>query len=401
VSLAGLRGASVLALGAAAYAAAWAFGSRPLAVVGLGLACVGAAALAWRRLVPGSMTLAARLEPARACEGERATMELALDRGRAIPLASTTVDAEWPRLGAHHVALRGRGAVARGEIVLDRLPRGIHAASRVVATLEDPFGLEPVSRELQPPPPLIVHPRVVRLDALFAHGLLSGGATRVRRPRAGSGDVRSVRPYRAGEPLRSVHWPSTARRGALMLRELEEPGDGGLVILLDCDPVAAWGELPDTPFEAAVRAAGSIAVSVAASGRDVLVCTNGRADVAVRVGPQTVAEALDALAGIEADAPGPLLLALSRPHGPVARAGDLVVVTATADGGSTAALRARAGALVWVDAASWADRRVRRGPGRAAWVVALAAAGVPVATVGRGDDLALALGAAAPSRERA
>ena len=37
------------------------------------------------------------------------------------------------------------------------------------------------------------------------------------------GEPRGVRPYRPGDPRRCVHWPATAHRGELMVREMERP----------------------------------------------------------------------------------------------------------------------------------------------------------------------------------
>ena len=51
----------------------------------------------------------------------------------------------------------------------------------------------------------------------------------VSAPRAGSGmELFGVREYRAGDPLRRIHWRSSARLGELVVREYEPPGaDGG------------------------------------------------------------------------------------------------------------------------------------------------------------------------------
>ncbi len=375
-------------LGVVAYGAAWAFGSRALAVVGIGLALAGGAALVWRRLARGPLTLTVRAAPAPASEGDDVRLEVVLRRGQALPLAATSVELRWPHLEPRCVALRGSGRTLRGEALLVDVPRGIHRAERVVAVHEDPLGLERVSVDLPVPPPLLVRPRVVALDWLFADGPLYGAATRARRPRAGAADIRSVRPYREGEPLRGVHWPTTARRGALTMKELEDTSDGEPVVLLDCDPLAAVGRPPDTPFEAAVRAAGSIALAMARRGRSALLLTTGQRTEVVRIGPRAPDDALDALAGVEADARAPLAAVLAQTQGPLAGAREVIVVTARADAAATALLRSRASALVWVDAASWAGRR---GP-PAAGLAALAAAGMPVATVRRGDDLAAALG---------
>ena len=59
----------------------------------------------------------------------------------------------------------------------------------------------------------------------------------------GGGDtVRSVRPYVPGDPARLVHWPTSARRGELVVREYEPPPALGVALVVDlrgADPETA------------------------------------------------------------------------------------------------------------------------------------------------------------------
>ncbi len=57
----------------------------------------------------------------------------------------------------------------------------------------------------------------------------------VAAPRAGTGtEMFGVREYRPGDPLRRIHWRSSARHGELIVREFEPPGVQTLGIF--CDP---------------------------------------------------------------------------------------------------------------------------------------------------------------------
>jgi uncharacterized protein (DUF58 family) len=56
-------------------------------------------------------------------------------------------------------------------------------------------------------------------------------------PRAGWGnELFGVREYRPGDPLRRIHWRSSARHGELVVREYEPPGVQTLRILVDPSP---------------------------------------------------------------------------------------------------------------------------------------------------------------------
>jgi hypothetical protein len=103
--------------------------------------------------------------------------------------------------------------------------------------------------------------------------------------------------------------------------------------------------------------------------------------------------ALTALAVTEADARHGLARSLNVEYAPLARSGELVVVTATLEPASVTSLLGFAArrlvSVVWIDAPSWASRPTRATPS----VLRLSASGIPVAVVRRGDDLAGALGA--------
>jgi uncharacterized protein (DUF58 family) len=245
---------------------------------------------------------------------------------------------------------------------------------------------------------VIVRPRLVELDGLFSDSGRAGGAGRRLLLRRTAGfDFHSVRNYEPGESLRRVHWPTSARRGQLMVKELEDTSNDGVVVVLDCDPTGAVGEPPDSSFDAAVRAAGSILWAHAARGRPAMLVStgHGRPPVSVRSVAAELDGAVTALAAAEADARYGLARFLAGDHAGIAGSAELAIVTATIDQAAFAAVlglcRRHVVSVVWVDAASFAGRPTRAGAG----VLRLAAHGVPSAVVRRGDDLAVALSAPA------
>lgn len=73
-----------------------------------------------------------------------------------------------------------------------------------------------------------------------------------------SGDqVRGVRDYAPGDPLRLVHWPATARRGAVVVKEFEQPEQPRLELLVDLRGPATAAE------QAAERAMGLVCDALA------------------------------------------------------------------------------------------------------------------------------------------
>jgi uncharacterized protein (DUF58 family) len=75
--------------------------------------------------------------------------------------------------------------------------------------------------------------------------------------RSGGDTVRAVRPYVAGDPARFVHWPTSARRGVLVVREQEPPAALGVALIVD---------LHGSAVEAAASRAAGIAIATLAAG---------------------------------------------------------------------------------------------------------------------------------------
>lgn len=114
-----------------------------------------------------------------------------------------------------------RGGEQRGFLVRTRLiRRGVYTLGPGTLTTGDVFGLFVRKRRFPHTETLVVYPRVVDLPTFPdpTVGLPGGEALRLR------GDVITpnaigVREYAPGDPLKRIHWPSTARRGRLMVKE--------------------------------------------------------------------------------------------------------------------------------------------------------------------------------------
>lgn len=76
-------------------------------------------------------------------------------------------------------------------------------------------------------------------------------ADSVLAARPGGEAVRTLREYVQGDAARLVHWPSTARRGQLVVKELEEPDRPGLVLRVEL------GGTPEQVEDIAARAMGA------------------------------------------------------------------------------------------------------------------------------------------------
>jgi uncharacterized protein (DUF58 family) len=387
------RGRSVLGLGLGVYLAAWAFGSKPLYPVATGLLLVVVVAWVWVRLANRPFRVRRGWGDREHLEGDDVPVVVELDAsGSVLPAAATLIE-RVGRLGEQRQPLRRHGRRLSVRYVLARLPRGRYAFEDVRVEIADPFGLESVAVALPAPGALLVYPRLVRLERLFSEsGAHAHDGRRLLLRRHSGFELHGVREYEQGESLRRVHWRSTARRGQLMVKELEDAPRDEIAVLLDADASAVVGD----SFDVQVRAAGSILDSYVHRGRRaVLVVNSERRDVQqVHSAAADWRRALELLAAAEPTGRSTVARLLAEHDGPAARALELAVVTARlepelVDRLVQRALSRRKVSLVHIDAASFNGAPRRPEP----LLLRLQTAGVPVAIVRAGDDLGAALGA--------
>ena len=376
------RGRAVAVLAGATYLAAWAFGTRALypAAVGLGLAVL--LGWGWVRTLKRPLVLRRSLGSADHLEGDDVPVVLEAVLRPPAPRALNVVDDVEGR-GGQEVRLMRDGGELLGRYVLRSVPRGRYSFVGARALFEDPFGLFRAESPAGGEATLLVYPRLVEIDRLFSE---AGGAAqeggRLLMRRTSGFDLHSVRDYQEGESLRKVHWRTTARRGRLMVKELEDTPHDEVAILLDADSRYVVGD----SFDVQVRAAGSILRVHALRGRRALLSVTTSPAEHRRVtsfdGEWQLAREL--LASVRPEGREPVEAFLVRDSSPAAHAAELVVITsflsprlADALVDRTLAYRPASLVLVRPDGDGVRDPLLLR----------LFAAGVPVAVIRPADDL--------------
>lgn len=114
---------------------------------------------------------------------------------------------------------------------------------------------------------LLIYPRVVQLPQIELPRGSAGGTAPRRRPLLGVQPAASVRDYARGDSLRYVHWPSTARRGELTVKELELEPSGDVWVVLDLDEAVQRGAGRTGTLEYGIVLAASLAAEMVA-GRE-------------------------------------------------------------------------------------------------------------------------------------
>lgn len=129
--------------------------------------------------------------------------------------------------------------------------RGMHEFGPLRATLTDPLTIARRSVRLEGTSRVLVLPR--RIDLPRGPRPVAGrvpGDQGAGTPRPFGDDVGMIREYVLGDDLRRIHWPATAHRASLMVRQPESRQRQRGVVLVD--------RRPSPGFELVIEAAASI-----------------------------------------------------------------------------------------------------------------------------------------------
>lgn len=179
--------------------------------------------------------------------------------------------------------------------------RGRWPLGPLVVTRGDPFGVMRTSATLGEQAEVSVWPAVVPLPT--PSDVLVGEPDRVALgARSPSTDDASLRDYREGDDLRRVHWSSSARKGALMVRSDERAGMRPVSVLLDLPARAAsleWSISLAASMSLAMLDGGH-PVRLVSGGRDASLAASGFTFVHDRSGPGARSALLDRTIDLEA-----------------------------------------------------------------------------------------------------
>lgn len=129
--------------------------------------------------------------------------------------------------------------------------RGVARLERLWIGSRHPFGLLLRAREVDLAAEVLVYP-ATRRGAVAATPAGLGMDARSADRRADSGDFAGLREYQPGDPIRRIHWPTSARIGHPMV--VQRTGEAGDQVVVRVDP-ASHGEARE---EQIARATGQI-----------------------------------------------------------------------------------------------------------------------------------------------
>lgn len=263
------RGWALLGAGLALVALWWLLGDEELLLAGAFFILAQVVAVVYVRLHQPGLRIGRRLGTTAVHNGDTVQVTLTIGNPgkrsvRNISLADTV---ESLGIATFEIAGVGSTEVVSATYRVMCRPRGIYRVGPARATASDPLGLAELPAPDGSIDQLVVYPTVETLDGfpLVRGQDPSMAASRPEHAQRGGEDFYTLREYQRGDDLRRVHWPSSAKKDQLMIRQLETPWQSRALVMLD---VRGSVYESDDAFETAVSGAASVVTHLVGSGFD-------------------------------------------------------------------------------------------------------------------------------------
>ncbi|MBI5157422.1 MAG: DUF58 domain-containing protein [Acidimicrobiia bacterium] len=241
---------------AAALLVLWiAFGEVELMTTAVFLLAAVVIGTAFVRITRPNLTLSRHIYPTQSHEGDTVSIEIELSASRR--LRNLWIEDTVHGLGVARFAAAATPSIpAMARYEVHCRSRGVFAVGPAEVAILDPFGLNERRSRAGGTDRLTVYPRIEPLIGLPVVRGLDPVQQAIRptfAPHSGE-DFFTLREYQVGDDLRRVHWPSSAKRDTLIIKQLEIPWQSRALVLLDvraeCYPGVG-------AFEQAVRGAAA------------------------------------------------------------------------------------------------------------------------------------------------
>lgn len=318
------RGYALLGLAVAVYVAARVLGTWELYL--LAFAFVATFIVSWLlvALTGRRVGVERQITPVRPTAGDEPEMALSVRNGSFLISPRLMLRNRLEGLAHEDLEIEvesmGPKVLRKIQARLAEVNRGVHVLRPTESLAEDPLGVVGARHRVSETLSVTVYPRIVPLESCALYPEMGLRPDRIDQrglPTPGASEFRGIRPHQPGEPLSHVDWKSTAKTGVLMLRETDEPAGGDITLILDGTAALVVGEVPQTNYELAVSAVGSVADYALRAGRNVNLLLHERVCRQIRLTPDGAGRRalLETLAEAEPSASASLITALGHLHG--------------------------------------------------------------------------------------
>lgn len=297
------RGKAFLLLGAVVTVAGMTLGYEDITRIGVALVALPGLMLLLMPRRPPTVRVVRDAEPERLAPEERGAVEVRftnVGRRTSVYLAEEHLDYQLGDRPRFILPRMEQGEERRLRYPVHSRHRGAYTLGPVLLRQRDPFGLTFRTLQLSSRSEVLVLPRVYALGTDRVRGSSRGSEGEMPQMVAlhGEDDV-SIRSYRDGDELRRVHWPATAHRGELMVRQEDRPARRRALLLLDSRASAHHGTGSAGSYEWAVSAIASVARHLVANGFVVHLLTDASLRDGTAAHAVDIDSVLDALARVQ------------------------------------------------------------------------------------------------------
>jgi len=325
------------------------------------------AAYLWARSLARSMLVTRSLRYVWAQVGDLLEERFALRNRGKWPVLWAEVDDEsnLPDYPSRRVVAASGGQTSRWRVSTVCKRRGLFTLGPWTVRMREPFGLFTVIQRYEQTHSLLVVPPVMELPSVVLPRGVATGRAVARRPAADLAlNVSTTRRYAPGDPLRRIHWPSSAHHNTLMSKIFDAEVSGDLWIILDLDAEVQAGEGEESTEEYGVILAASLAERMLRQNRAVGLMAYGAqgAYLIPGRGEGQLYRLLRTLALVQAGESSPLATVLTEMRAVLARRTTVAVITPSSDPAWVEALwslvrRGVAPTTILLDPASFGGQR--------------------------------------------
>ncbi len=344
----------------------------------------------WTRFAARGLTIRRHLRTKWATVGDTIEEEFELQSRSRLPILMLEVEdySELPGYRASLAVTMGSRTVRRWRTHGEAGRRGMYRLGPADVRVADPFGLFTAERRLAHENSIVVYPPIsVMRDVAVPAGSLVGAARSSMRTQQVTTDAGGLREFRPGDPLKRIHWPSSARRESLMVKEFDLEPTASLWIALDLQADVQAGHGDESTEEYGVKIVSSLAYQLVRDDKSVGFLAEGRNSrylIEPQRGLRQLWRILESLAIVQARGTRPFgeVLAGSAPI--LGRGVSVVAISPSADPSWIASLAQLAQRSVYPVAVGLDAATFDGAPSNAGLEAEAGAAGVPYTTVTQG-----------------
>lgn len=197
-------------------------------------------------------------------EGQRMTQPWKIINRTRQPAGFIQISMSMQKLFQFPLIAAGRTISQAPELCL--AARGVYPLRNVRCVSTYPFGLVAVARSMELEGEILVCPALYETEAPHASGydVMVGGKHKGLCHSTSGSDFAGIRPIQPGDPMKQIHWPSSAKGQGLMVKLFEQELSGRAAFVLDTGHTGHKDILDN-----ALRAAGSMMFAALDAGHHV------------------------------------------------------------------------------------------------------------------------------------